>query len=137
MKQIKLTKGMFALVDDADYDALNKHKWYAHRNWKTFYAERKCNGISILMHQVIIGKPPIGKDTDHKDGDGLNNQRYNLSHITHRENCQNIKGKSNLAGVTKKGNKWQSQIRINGDKIYLGIFCTQELAAKAYQEAKP
>lgn len=41
MKEIPLTKGKVALVDDADFDELNQYKWYASRGRNTFYACRR------------------------------------------------------------------------------------------------
>jgi len=83
MKLIKLTQGKFAQVDDEDFEELNKFKWYAHRPKKgnTFYAvrhTRKPSGrgkqTTLQMHRVIMG---VHNETvsDHRDGDGLNNQK--------------------------------------------------------------
>ena len=38
MKEIELIQGKCALVDDEDYDSLNKVKWYAHKGGNTMYA---------------------------------------------------------------------------------------------------
>ena len=37
-KQIPLTKGKVALVDDQDYDLLSKYKWHAYKDCYTWYA---------------------------------------------------------------------------------------------------
>lgn len=39
----------------------------------------------LYMHQVIMGVD-AGREIDHIDGNGLNNRRSNLRHVTHSEN---------------------------------------------------
>lgn len=104
MKEIRLTQDQVALVDDCDFERLNKFKWFAHKGRNTYYAQRnspKINGKqrTIFMHHKVIGKPPVGKMSDHEDGNGCNNQRYNLRHVTNRENSQNRKNIKKLQGI--------------------------------------
>jgi len=81
MKQIPLTKGYFAQVDDEDFTKVNQFKWYASRGKKdpTFYAERgkRVNGkISIiLLHRFVMGLTDPKIQVDHEDHDGLNCQQ--------------------------------------------------------------
>lgn len=143
MKEIKLTQGKVALVDDADYEELSKHNWCANKGRITFYAGRgvkiKGKHVTIPMHRVIM-KTPKGMDTDHIDGNGLNNQRENLRICTHAENSINRgKCKSNTSGYKGVswhggGKKWLSKIRVKRKQINLGIFLTKEEAYKAYCE---
>ena len=81
MKEIQLTHGKFALVDDADYISLSKFKWYVRKRKTTMYAERSIyspeSRSSIYMHQQIMGAKD-GMINDHRGGNGLNNQRDNL-----------------------------------------------------------
>jgi len=143
MKQIPLTQGQFAIVDDADYEWLNQWKWYAHKNYNTFYAVRKSKTVNgkrdlIRMHIEIIGKKE-GLITDHINGDGLDNQRHNLRHVTYRQNQQNLHAErsSRFPGVGwfKATGKWRGRVRIGGRLKHLGYFVSETDAFKAYCNA--
>ena len=88
MREIPLTQGKVALVDDADYEWLSKHKWYCLKTAKLEYAAREENGTTVYMHREILGFPK-GVDIDHFDGDGLRNVRNNLRICSHEKNLQN------------------------------------------------
>jgi hypothetical protein len=79
---------------------------------------------------------PKGMETDHKNGNGLDNQKSNLRIVTHRQNCQNqhINKTSKYVGLywDKKANKWTSRIVINGKQKNLGSFDSEEEAYKSY-----
>jgi len=68
---------------------------------KLYKRRRRKSGLQ--MHHVIIGKPPKGKQTDHIDGNGLNNRNDNLRHVTPAENSWNTvhKNKTSYYGVVK------------------------------------
>lgn len=89
---------------------------------------------------MIIGKKD-GFMIDHKDGNGLNNQRANLRHVTNRQNQQNrhTTKASKYPGVTfrtgRKKVKWRSRITINKKVKHLGYFDSEIEAFKAYQIA--
>jgi hypothetical protein len=144
VKEIPLTQGMVAIVDDADYEALSMFKWYANRSPYTSYAMRKCKkpgggrGV-IKMHRAILS-PPDGVKVDHRDGDGLNNMRSNLRCCSTAENGWNQRkkiGSSRFKGVSwKRGcNKWCAQIRDGVKRIHLGLFNNEKSAAIVYDEA--
>ena len=151
MKEIKLSqqgknKGKFiALVDDEDFEYLNKFRWCASKDRNTFYAQRnlRVNGKQKTqkMHKLIMGdnleKPMI----DHRDGNGLNNQRSNLRHCTNKENGGNRK-QSNNSNSPYKGvhlhhrkRKWYATINANGKIKFLGMFVSDIDAALAYNKA--
>lgn len=131
------------MVDDADYEEFKKHKWCTNRSGNIHYAMRhikKEDGKQTLlyMHQAVIGKNS-NLHIDHIDGNGLNNQRNNLRHVTPRQNSQNlhIPKSSQYTGVYwhKRDEKWMSQIRINGKVKYLGYFENEYAAHLAYLNA--
>lgn len=145
MKEIKLTQGKVALVDDEDFSYLNQFKWIAHKSSKTYYAARTVkNGNRrkyISMHQVIL-KPMDGLKTDHIDGNGLNNCRNNLRYATHSQNIANagkrrgaistFKGVSPLPKFPGYDVRWRAFIRVNGHGYHLGCFATEKEAAIVY-----
>jgi hypothetical protein len=145
MKEIKLTQGKVALVDDEDFEYLNQWKWCAGEHGKTFYVRRNgyINGKrrTIQMHWLIMGDME-GKEIDHKDGNGLNNQRDNLRFGTHRQNgmnCRKRGSKSKYKGVyiqfvDGKCPIIGAGIKLNGKSVYIGRFKTEEEAARKYDE---
>lgn len=148
MKEIPLSRGLFALVDDEDYEYLNQFKWNAQPSRSTFYAVRS-EWVSykkrkhIRMHRVILGLTDRNVEGDHKDRNGLNNQRHNLRPATLSQNSFN-KGahkssKSPYKGVSwyTRNKKWGVRIRVHGPQFFLGLFDTEIEAAKRYDiEAK-
>ena len=78
---------------------------------------------------------------DHKDHNGLNNQKYNLRRATNAQNAYNVRlyssNTSGYKGVSAHRNlsmpvQWKAQARLNGKNIYLGLFPTAKKAALAY-----
>lgn len=146
MIQIPLTKGKFALIDDEMFDRVSYFKWYAHEvisNQGTIYyaASRSVYGnrIFVLMHQLIMGMPISA--IDHKNLNGLDNQRSNIRLATKGQNSMNkpkkLNTSSNYKGVSScKGRfAWQSGIKINKKRIALGRYNSEIDAAIAYNNA--
>jgi hypothetical protein len=144
MKIINLTQKQYTIVDDDDYENLIKFKWYARKDCNTYYALRfKYNNkkhTEILMHRLILNAPNNFK-VDHIDGNGLNNQKYNLRLCTSQQNNFNMgiskHNKSGFKGVSfcKSRNKWYAYIMINGRTKNLGRFLSINEAALKYNNA--
>jgi hypothetical protein len=143
MKAIPLTKGYVALVDDADYARVAAFKWRA-MPWTradgsiSVRAARSAprggpkRGL-IYMHAFICGYPR----PDHADGDGLNNQRYNLRPASDEQNGANRRKTRGLTsvflGVNRNHDGWVARIR--KDRKYIGYFHDEADAATAYNFA--
>ncbi len=136
MKKITLTQGKFALVDDSDFEWLNQWKWYCQKDKNRFYVRRSVGKKCILMHRLIMGSP---KEVDHRNGNGLDNQRKNLRACLNVENHFNKSkhkiGQSKFKGVGKPNKKYRARIRFKGKFIHLGYFNLEKEAAKAYDIA--
>lgn len=145
MKEIQLTQGKVALVDDSDFDYLNQWKWWAVKSGNTFYAKRGqyVNGkmSTISMHRVILELADSEILADHIDKNGLNNQRNNLRRATKYQNNVNRRPKKNGAskflGVNwlPSRQRWKAEIRKNGVLIHLGRHKQEKDAALAYNKA--
>lgn len=143
-KEIPLTQGKVAIVDDDVYEWAVQWKWCAHHNRHSFYARRsKKTGRSnkvILLHREIMNAP-TGIQVDHKNGDGLDCRRNNLRLATNTENGQNsrrrLDNRSGYKGVSwhKVVSRWRARIKVDGVEIRLGYYDTPEEAALAYDEA--
>lgn len=146
MKEIQLSQGKVALVDDEMFDLLNSFKWHAHRAVNSFYAYRrfrKDDGKqgNLAMHHMVAGFPLNGYEVDHIQGNTLDNRRSMLRVVTKRQNMQNTRiqreadKSSKYIGVCwdKSRKKWLSSIQVNGKNLFLGRFDTQEAAFQAYQ----
>jgi len=138
VREIPLTKGKSAWVDDADHQRVSALKWHAtrdHRHPERYYAYRKIGhrGPSQSMHCFIM-QPPKGMEVDHEDGDGLNNQRNNLRVCTKSQNMANMVSRTNrhgFKGVARHKFGWMAQIQQN-KKRHCSYHDTPEEAARAY-----
>jgi len=147
MKQIPLTQGKFALVDDEDYDDLIRHKWCAEKNKGTWYAMRRRKSgepgtqAKVKMHRSILGLTDSSIKGDHRNGNGLDNTRANLRACSNAENARNrtLQSNSNTGymGVYfhKASKKFRAAIKVDGRIIYIGSFGTPKDAAAARDAA--
>lgn len=138
MPEIKLTRGLVAIVDDEDFSRLNKMKWCANKTGNAFYAVRRDGKKMTLMHRIIANAIQSQK-IDHANGNTLDNRRSNLRVCTQQQNARNSKQRKDnhcgYKGVGKSHNKWKAGIRVNGKSIYLGTFENPRDAAIAYDTA--
>jgi hypothetical protein len=140
MKEIPLTQGQVALVDDEDYEKVSQYNWFAEKSRNTYYALSHPgykNRIKVRMHRLVMDCSE-GMFVDHIDGNGLNNQKSNLRICTHRQNTQNkhIEKTSIYPGVhwVNKLQKWQAHIQLSGKIVYLGVFKNEIDAFRAYYD---
>lgn len=140
-KQIPLTQGKFALVDDDMFEYLNQWKWgiigkgyVARKTSRRLGKPRK----TVYIHRVIMNTPD-DLDTDHRDGNKLNNQRNNLRVCQTIQNAANSQRRhdntSGYKGVRKNGNRWRAELEIKGAIVFSKTFSTSKEAARAYDEA--
>lgn len=146
VKELKLSRGMVAVVDDDDYEWLSRYKWTLQirpsKRQTRYYAGRleRTDGKTrmVYMHRAIM-RASEGACVDHIDRDGLNNRKSNLRKCDHSQNGANAnKGPgytSKYKGVCRHQGKWAAYIRCREEHRCLGRFETEEDAAKAYARA--
>ena len=136
--------GRVALVDDEDYELVSQYRWRVLENKRASsgpYATAHSptvdgNRFDVLMHQLVTGFK--WKQVDHKNHNGLDNQKSNLRDGT-KENQHNqsirVGGTSRYKGVRRKAGKWCAEIKAGGKPQHLGYFVEEEDAARAYDKA--
>lgn len=142
MKEIKLTKGYVAIVDDEDFDYLSQFLWHARVNKTNVYAATRINKKYTYMHRFLMN-PKEKFWVDHKDQNSLNNQKNNLRICTPTENSRNSRSKrlkNKYKGIyyskdKKRIKRWVAQINTGFKVINLGRYLTPEEAAIAYDKA--
>jgi len=146
MKYINLTQGKRAMVDDEDYEALNKYTWYAWKNEEGyFYAVRTPrkhegfpDGTKLRMHRVVMSAPQ-GYKVDHKFHCTLDNRKSQLRLCDTSQNAGNQQlaknSTSGYKGVSRLNHYWQARIGIKNKRVFLGNFKCKHDAADAYNEA--
>jgi hypothetical protein len=121
--------------DDADAPLVMAHKWNVIKGTNTYYA--KSSIAAQRMHRVLLGVTDHCVKVDHRDGNGLNNQRHNLRIATHAQNLQNSgkfkpNASSQFKGVSRARGKFRSIIRLNGKPFCIGSFSDEVAAALSY-----
>lgn len=135
-KEIVLTKGKVAVVDDEDYEMLVTGSRWCVNGGYAFNASRG------RMHRVVLNAP-AGVMVDHINGDKLDNRKENLrlcTNSTNQANRKTTRGVSKFKGVVLERRKngrcfWKATIVFDGETTYLGSFATDLEAAAAYNEA--
>jgi hypothetical protein len=132
MKEIKLTNGMAAAVDDEDFERANQYKW------NLCATPTACfNGTSIQMANFVLGLPKSQR-VDHINVNPLDNRKCNLRPCTAAQNTYNRKpnGKA-FKGGNKKYDKdgnlhYYSMCNGGGYTWTLDGFETQDEAIRVY-----
>lgn len=160
MKEITISRGLIVKVDNEDYERIanievnyrsNPLRWQAtycttdkKRGKFTWYASKTIDYKKWKMHRYIFylrGIDIEGKEIDHKDGDGLNNQFSNLrvASSSQQKTNRGVRADNKLGykcvEKNPRGDKYTAYIVNNGKKKSLGSYTTAEEAALAYNKA--
>lgn len=145
MKQIPLTQGQFAIVDDHWFDYLNQWKWYAvwSKITKSYYAVRN-EGKSphqkqIFMHRVVA-KTPDGAICDHIHHNTLDNREEELRNVNASQSSINrrkrVDNNSGITGVNIRNNVFVARLRVKGKTVLFKRFKKFDDAVAARKDAE-
>ena len=144
MKEIPLSQGQTALVDDADYPLLSEFKWCyrSERNGKQGYAVRhsKVYGRDrlVYLHRQLMQAPP-GFEVVFANYDRLDCRRENLKVVSKEEARRHhhvrSDSKSGVKGVryNPESDSWSAYVYRSGHCYHVGTYYTQEQAVVAYE----
>lgn len=143
-KEIPLSQGYVALVDEEDYARLSRFAWHADVRARQVYAARMDGPTPKFMHREIMAPPP-GVEIDHvhhQEGNVVDNRRQNLRFASKSNNGRNQRkqiGRSSVfkgAYLHKASGRWQASIRTGREsRVFLGNFKVEVHAAYAYDLA--
>jgi hypothetical protein len=141
MKEIQLTKGYVALVDDEDFERVSQFKWrVSHRTYAVRSYVSGGRVLTQLMHRFIMGVTDPNVQVDHIFHNGLDNQKKNLRLATNSQNQKNSlispRNKSGYKGVCwhKRAEKYSASYGLNGKRIAIGYFDCPIEAARNYNK---
>ncbi|WP_309711207.1 HNH endonuclease [Armatimonas sp.] len=133
-------------IDSADFDLVSGAKWFVEYRIRSgsikkpmrVRANRYHEGSNspVTLHRLILGNP--AGIIDHIDRNPLNNSRSNLRIVDSIQNRVNsdphgrrkFKGTSYIKASATPS--WEARIWSSGKGHYLGVFSSEEDAARAY-----
>ena len=129
----KNSKTEWAMVDDDDFELVSQYKWCILKRLNTIYAVTHIARKSLYLHRFLLGLDFGDKRVvNHKDGNGLNNQRDNIEICSQLYNTQSInKVNSNKGYIylykNRISNPYCASIQINKIR-HRAYFATEEEA---------
>jgi hypothetical protein len=155
MKQIPLTQGKYAIVDDEDYPYLSRFNWnvasdgsghfVARRSIRTVNQKGEVKGDVYLGMEGMIIPPKLYSSIQHLNKDTLDYRKENLFYESysvkrHRADKQSGKTSSKYKGVcwNKNSKNWTACIYQKRDGVLkrfgLGYFSDEKEAGLAYNK---
>ena len=121
----------YSIVDEDDYERAIGHGWC----YSGGYALARINKKTVMLHRFILELSNEDGKVDHINHNGLDNRKCNLRVVSNSHNASNrapYSSKSKYKGVRPRNEKWEAFITHNKKQRYLGVFSTEEDAARAY-----
>lgn len=118
-------------IDIDDFKLYSDYKFYTASGYVSITPETQ----KLLLHRLIVDFEIV----DHINRNKLDNRKANLRSATHGQNMINSglrkDNKSGYKGVFQNKKSYQARIRLNGKRVYIGVYKDPVEAALAYDEA--
>lgn len=150
MKNVQLSNGNFALVDDEDFEYVTKRTFSRSKKmcWSkgsNGYARCYVHGWNgdgkavIISMQNYLMEPPKGMMVDHINRNKLDNRKCNLRLCSKSQNIVNskkrTKTKNTHRGVYETDNGlWLVRLQKDGKCIFYKTFCSKKEAIEAHKK---
>lgn len=130
----------YFVIDNEDFNKIKNYKWrlYYDKNKNLKYVlTTDKNKKTLFLHRYIMNCPN-NMIIDHKNHNGLDNQKNNLricNYINNNRNkkkCKNSTSKYKGVYWNKYHKKWEVSIKNKNEKKFLGYFNNEKEAAKKY-----
>lgn len=150
MREIRSKAGHVFLVDEDDFNLVSRYTWHEDKgyarttviNYSRSNPQTGPRCTAIMMHHLLMGKPPRGFNVDHINRNRADNRRCNLRVVTASQNARNRtwKNRHGYRGVSLD-DRWRPrymawiQDPVTRKSRFLGSFRHPEEAALAYDQA--
>lgn len=105
------------------------------------YLRIEVDGRAYMAHRLawlhVTGSFPP-QEIDHENQNGLDNRWTNLREASRSQNCMNRRAFSNKItsahkGIVKDRHGWRARIQVDGRRLHLGRFDSEQKAVDAYR----
>lgn len=134
----------YALVDSEDFARYGHLRWsLGNQGYVVHNKNTSRKGVALnkqlSLHRLILGlEVGDGRESDHINGDRLDNRRSNLRIVTHAENLQNRAswGSSKYPNVHRVRGKWHVQVKLHGKPYSFGSYDDEDEAGESAKHAR-
>lgn len=140
MKEIELTQGYTAIVDDEDYERASQYNWSFSVAGVTCHNWQAKDDSRLRLGRFILGVTDPKQHVTFVNRDCLDYRKSNLKITTRAEYMQRAapskkrRKTSQYKGVGRHKDRWRAYIRYQGQMRWLGVFESEEAAACAYDK---
>ena len=143
-REIPLTRGKVALVDDDVYEWASRHNWFlVGKGYAARFVRRGRGKRDTLYLHLLVLPPAPGTVTDHRNGNRLDCRRSNLRRVTVSQNGQNVRRPDprSVSGVrnvswSPRRQRYYVRLTVAGLTMRFGGYASLEEATTMAAEAR-